>query len=226
MTNPVEFGLALSNSFPSGTGSFSYEGRFEIVVENLAFQKQVSIFANVGAAWKDIIASFAGTLPDGRELWIAPASNGEGQFVARYTVNGTTFWDNNAGLNYQFPQAFDEFAALTGNSYKVILGSANLSGATLQVDVSVQNLAFNKAVGIVFTTDNWTTAQTAFGSFVSTMKSGLEVWHVSAPVGTATEVSFAIFYRVLGSEFWDNNFWRNYTVTPGHPKQWGITPGS
>ena len=40
MSNTVEFSLALSNSHPSGTGNFSYEGQFEIVVENLAHQSR------------------------------------------------------------------------------------------------------------------------------------------------------------------------------------------
>jgi len=51
MTAPVEFGLALSNSYPSGTGSYNYDGSFKIVVQNLAFNKQVSIWAQAGATW-------------------------------------------------------------------------------------------------------------------------------------------------------------------------------
>ncbi len=137
--------------------------------------------------------------------------------MAKYTVNGTTYWENKNGMNYQFPQAFDEFVALTGINYEVVLGTASLAGTTLHVDVGVQNLAFDKVVGIVFTTDNWATVQTAFGSNVSTMKSGLEVWHITAPLGPAAEVRLAVFYRVLGNEYWDNNFWRTYTVKPGLP---------
>jgi hypothetical protein len=224
MTNPVELGLALSNSHPSGTGSYTYEGKFEIVVENLSFEKQVSVWAQLGAGWTDIPATRVGPLPDNRELWVAPATNAEGEFVAKYAVNGTTYWDNNSGANYRFPQVFDEFAALAGIDYKVVLGTAYLAASMLEVHVGVQNLAFDKVVGIVFSTDNWVTVQTAYGNGdrITTMKSGLEVWHVSAPVGAATEATFAVFYQVLGHEYWDNNFWRNYTVTPSSPQQWGI----
>jgi hypothetical protein len=224
MTAPIEFGLALSNSYPSGTGSYNYEGVFKIVVQNLAYQKQVSIWAHVGADWKDIYASYVKSLPGNLELWSAPASDSEGEFVAKYTVNATIYWDNNGGMNYKFPQVFDAFAVLTGNNYKVVLGTANLAGTTLEVTVGVQNLDYNKVVGIVFTTDNWATVQTAYGYYGSTMTSGLEVWHVTVPVGSATEVSLAVFYRVLGSEYWDNNFWRNYKVTPSSPKKWGDAP--
>ncbi len=71
MTAPVEFGLALSNSYPSGTGSYNYDGSFKIVVQNLAFNKQVSIWAQVGATWKDIYASHVQSLPGNLELWSA-----------------------------------------------------------------------------------------------------------------------------------------------------------
>jgi hypothetical protein len=37
-------------------------------------------------------------------------------------------------------------------------------------------------------------------------QSGLEVWHVAAPMGSASEVKFAIFYQVSGSQYWYNNF--------------------
>src|SRR5262249_6347350 len=158
--------------------------------------------AQVGTGWQDIAANHVQSLPANLELWSAPASNSEGEFVARYAVGGTTYWDNNGWMNYKFPQAFDEFVALAGANYKVVLATATLAAPTLHVDVGVQNLAYAKVVGIVFTTDNWATVQTAYGTYSSTMKSGLEVWQITAPVGTATEVKFAIFYRVAGSEYW------------------------
>jgi Carbohydrate/starch-binding module (family 21) len=224
MTAPVEFGLALSNSYPSGTGSYNYEGSFKIVVQKLAYPKQVSIWAQVGVGWQDIYASYLQSLPENRELWSAPATDSEGEFVAKYMVNGTTYWDNNGGMNYKFPQVFDDFAVLPGNNYKVVLGTANLAGTTLHVNVGVQNLAYDKVVGIVLSTDNWATVVTAYGHYSSTMKSGVEVWYITAPVGSATEVKLAVFYQVLGAEYWDNNFWRNYKVTPSRPQKWGDPP--
>lgn len=221
---PVQFALALSNHFPSGTGSFNYKGSFQIVVENLAFQKQVSIWAQLGSNWQEIPAGFKQSLPGNVELWSAPASNGEGEFVAKYTVNSTAFWDNNGGKNYQFPQAFDEFVALAGADFKVVLGNAGLGGGVLDVFIGVPNLDFAKQVGVVFSTDNWATVQTAFAGFSSTMKSGLEVWHATTPVGSPSEVKFALFFRVLGNEFWDNNFWRDYRVITGNSTTWGDPP--
>lgn len=224
MNQPVEFALALSNSFPTGTGSFGYTGSFNVVVQNVAPAKQVAIRAQVGSVWQDIPATRVQSLPGNLELWTAPASNSEGQFAAWCAVNGTTYWDNNGWMNYQFPKAFDDFAALAGADYPVVLGSAGLAAATLTVDVGVQDLAYDKVVGIVFTADNWATAQTAFAHYDHTMTSGLQAWRVTAPAGGAAEVKFAIFYRVAGNEYWDNNFWRNYRVTPTKAAKWGDAP--
>jgi hypothetical protein len=224
MSAPVEFSLVTSSHFPSGTGSFTYKGTFHIVVQNLAFHKNVAIHAQIGSAWQDIPATFAQSLPDNREVWSAPASNSETQFVAKYQVNGATFWDNNEGANYPFPQAFDEFEALSGRNYKIVLGSASIGGGNLHVTVGVQDLAFAKVVGMVYTTDGWATVQIAFGSFEREMDSGLEVWGITAPIGSSSAAELAVFYRVLGQEFWDNNFWRNYRVTPTDPQDWAEAP--
>ena len=84
MGGPVAFGLAISSSFPSGTGSYSYRGSFNIVVQNLAYDKLVSVWARVGASWGDIPASYMASLPGGLEFWEAPAKNSESNFVATY----------------------------------------------------------------------------------------------------------------------------------------------
>jgi hypothetical protein len=216
MSNPVELRLVTSNSFPSGTGSFDYQGEFEIVVENLAFQKNIGIRGATagGPTFIDHPATFQESLPDGRELWKLKTGDELLNFVARYEVLGNTFWDNNGGANYKQPQVFDEFDAMLGSVPEVASGTAGFSDATnISLLVAVKNIGFVKQVGIVFTTDGWVSSGVAFGTFDHTLKSGDEVWKVSAGVGSATRVDFAIFYRVNGQEFWDNNFWRNYVLT-------------
>ena len=216
MSNPIELRLVTSSSAPSGTGSFNYHGEYEIVVQDLAFQKNVGIrgATGSGSTFIDHPATFQESLPDGRELWKLTTNDELLNFVARYEVLGTTFWDNNGGMNYQQPPVFDEFDALLGNVPEVVLGSAGFSDATdISVLVAVKNVSFVKQVGIVFTTDGWVSSGVAFGNFDHVLKSGDEVWKVIAGVGSATRVDFAIFYRVNGQEFWDNNFWRNYAVT-------------
>jgi tetratricopeptide (TPR) repeat protein len=107
---------------------------------------------------------------------------------------------------------------------KVKLETATLAASTLHVEIGVQNLAYEKIVGIVFTTDNWCTAQTAYGTHSSVDTDDREVWKAAATVGSATEVKFAVFYRVAGTEHWDNNFGRNYRVTPSRSQRFGSAP--
>ena len=216
MPNPVELRLATSSSSPSGTGSFDYRGEYQIVVENLAYQKQIAIHGTTGsgAPFVDRTASFQESLPGGLELWRAVTADQLLEFAVEYGVNGATFWDNNGGGNYLQPPVFDEFDALLGREPEIVQGSAGFSDAThVRVLAAVKNLAFAKQVGMVFTTDGWATANVATGNFDHTLKSGNEVWAIQAPVGAATRVEYALFYRVSGQEFWDNNFWRNYALT-------------
>lgn len=216
MSNPVEVRLVTSNSFPSGTGSFGYRGEYQLVVQNLAFEKQVAIRGSRGGTspWTDHFASFQESLPDGRELWKVTTADELLEFAANYSVLGTTFWDNNAGANYGQPPVFDEFDAELGQTPSVAVAQFGFSDAThVRVLAAVKNLAFAKLVGLVYTTNGWASASVAPFNFDHSLKSTNEVWSVTATVGPALRVEFAVFYRVNGQEFWDNNFSRNYVLT-------------
>jgi len=215
MSDPVELRLVTSSSSPSGTGSFNYSGEYFMVVQNIAFAKQVAIRGRTPGSptFADRGAVFQESLPDGREIWNLKTGDEMIEFVAKYAVSGTTFFDNNGGANYTQPQVFDEFDGLLGRVPQVVHATSGFSDPThISVTAALKNLAFVKQVGIVFTTNNWATSSVAFGGFSNMLKSGNEAWTVTTPVGTAKRVDFAIFYRVSGQEFWDNNFWRNYTL--------------
>lgn len=215
MAEPVELRLATSVSAPSGTGSFNYTGEYDILVQNIAFQKDVTVRGATGngAPFVDHAAEFKSSLPDGRELWKLTTNFELLEFAVRYGVAGTEFWDNAGGGNYKQPPVFDEFDALLGHAQNVVLGSSRFSDAThIQVFAAVRNLAFVKHVGMVFSNNGGATFNAVEGAFSVTLKSGIEVWKIEAPIGAAKRVDFAIFYRVNGQEFWDNNFSRNYSL--------------
>lgn len=86
----------------------------DILVKNVAFEKQVAI-AYTTNNWLTLQNAFGRhsrslaplSLPHqlNVELWevVAPVGAGEkGQFAAFLNVAGTTYWDNNFGLNYLF----------------------------------------------------------------------------------------------------------------------------
>lgn len=215
MADPIEVRLVTSSSAPSGTGSLSYRGQYQIVVQNLAFEKQVAVRGTRPGTelWIDHPCAFQESLPDGRELWSVQTGDELVAFAANFMVRGDTFWDNNGGGDYHQPQVFDEFDALLGRVPAAVVGRFEFVSTThLEIFAAVKNLAFEKQVGIAVTTNAWATSSLVFGEFDHSLKSGNEVWRIEAEVGSARPVEFALFYRVDGQEFWDNNFSRNYRV--------------
>jgi hypothetical protein len=216
---------AEAGSSPSGTGSFNYFTNFTILVENLAFVKQVQVLGHDSNtnAWGFHSASFNSSVPGNGEVWSAHVDSSRiDQFVVQYQVLGQTFWDNNAGFNY----ALDTHAAESTDGVGSVALNANVlevgqnldAAGKLTVDVIVRNLAFVKQVGLVFTTNNWASFQNAFGTFQQRFpplgaphQIDAQLWEIAAPVGVGQHGQYAVFYGVGGDTFWDNNFNRNYS---------------
>ena len=215
MAHPIETRLVTSSSSPSGTGSLNYTGEYQLVVQNLAFQKKVAVrgVKPGSQTWTDHLCSYQESLPDGREIWALKTSDELVAFAASFTVSGKQYWDNNGGQDYHQPQVIDEFDALLGRVPAIACGMFGFTDSThLRVLAAVKNLAFFKQVGFVFSTNHWASSAVAFGDYDHPLKSGNEVWEITANVGFARPVEFALFYRVNGQEYWDNNFERNYTA--------------
>jgi Carbohydrate/starch-binding module (family 21) len=223
--NEVVLLNAEAGSSPSGTGSFNYFSNFTVVVENLAFNKQVNIFGHdLGTGeWHPFPCGFAKSLPGNVETWTAHVDASRiDQFVVEYQVSGNTFWDNNFGNNYILDtQAAEETdgvgTAVLKPEVLAVEFAVDAAGA-LSVDVLVKNIAFAKQVGIVYTTNNWQTFQNAFGVFqkgfppaTTPAQINAELWRVEAFVGAGQKGQFAVFYNVSAHTSWDNNFSLNYS---------------
>ena len=223
--NEVVLLNAEAGSSPSGTGSFNYFSNFTVMVENLAFNKQVNIFGHdlETDGWAPFPCGFAKSLPGNIETWAARVNESRiDQFVVQYQVPENTYWDNNFGHNYildtQAAEGTDGVGTAVLNP-EVSAVEFNLDAAgTLSVDVLVKNIAFAKQVGVVYTTNNWQTFQNAFGVFqrgfppASTpAQINAELWNVKAFVGAGQKGQFAVFYNVSDQTFWDNNFSLNYS---------------
>lgn len=82
-----------------------YQG-IRVVVKNLAYHKDVKIrYTNDNwATYKEANLEYSASNPDGSlELWtlkLGEAQLDTTQYCVSYTVNGTTYWDNNFGANY------------------------------------------------------------------------------------------------------------------------------
>jgi hypothetical protein len=204
-------------------GLSDYQRSFDIRVQNIAFEKQVFVHhQQTDGTWTDIQASYVRNLDSGYELWRATFDHvGSGlgdQFAVGYTVNGNTYWDNNGGNNFVL---HDNDGALLGTGINVKAFLANVSSNTLNVQVDVRNIAFQKSVQVVYTTDNWATTTTVDLAFVSsytygyaTVASpnaiGFEHWTGSATVPSSSSLLFYVKYTVNGQTYYDNNFGANY----------------
>jgi hypothetical protein len=221
--DPVELQYAAGDYYPTGTGSYSYRAFYTIAIDYLAHQKVVGIWGRTAGTntWGFYPGNFAESVPGNKEIWTVNSSVPIDQFVIKYELPGTTHWDNNAGDNYAL-QPYGETKMIGRPS--VIHGGSYISGTggtkNLIVSIGVKNLAYTKEVGIVYTTDGWLTANTAFGYYNTSHlpanhpgQPQAETWRIDVPIGVASSVEFAIFYKVNGNTYWANNFSRNYKVT-------------
>ena len=144
---------------------------------------------------------------------------------------GNTYYDDNEG----------EFHVATKGSYGIIRQMwcceaeandihVNGQGVSGQIGLILSDLAYNKDVELIWTTDHWVHTNT-FGmggaatddwQWVRDSYSGYEVWHMALdiPATNPTAFEYAAVYKhgvVNGAktyEFWDNNGGNNYVVTP------------
>lgn len=207
--------------------------QFDILVEDLAFQKEVSVHERgASGQWHDIRAEYVRSVNNNRELWRAEAQFPENDihdlgFAIRYEVNGNTYWDNNYQRDY--------FLGSNDNSYlsdrfsvfvteQAVVWETPEGSIRSRYHVALRNIAFDKKVEVVYTTDGWQTIKTVAASYLYPHEIysnaevenpnvfGIEVWAFEIEFQADETVEFAVSYTVSDATFWDNNFGLNYTL--------------
>ncbi len=234
-----EVKLLRSQSTVSSKYGISFQSmRFEALVKNLAYSKQVYVRLKRGdGSWVDVPLAYQRPADTGREVWagsyIDQNRDNTGpsfqtfdlEFALLYQVNGSDYWDNNNGANYK--QAKDSGSFLVGanvlNRVYEFVYPINTYYGQYQGTVTIKNLAPSKQVKVIYSTDGWKTTNTAWASYLNSYwvgsysragnpnQYGAEEWGYSLNTGTATKVEYAIGYVVNGITYWDNNFGRNYS---------------
>ncbi|MCE9671947.1 CBM21 domain-containing protein [Myxococcus stipitatus] len=213
----------------------SYHGQtwqdvtYLVVVKNLAYDKQVAIHhKQPDGTWADLALGYFGPAGDGAELWKAtrqyqswgtdPQPTRDLEFVAKYTVNGQTYWDNNGGANYTLGR-FD--GPLLTRENVLVAGSYWQASGDVDINIDVRNLAYAKSVTVVYSTDGWATTNQVAASFVpgytvgyayvsSPNVQGVERWFARIPAVTSGALRYYVRYEVNGQTYWDSNFGYNY----------------
>ena len=238
--NPVSLVKAWTAS-GSYRGYTSYSRKFTVKVKDLTFEKSVSIFhEKVDGSWEEIPLSYSFDVDDQNEIWTGEYSHGgygasqiyADEFVVKYEVNGTTYWDNNNGNNYVMSSNEGYFLAdpnanvSVDTDYDSLYYTPYYDQNTLSITVDVRNLAPNKEVGVVYTTDGWQTQgyfQLDYRRYwyngpsfyiQSPNRFGIERWSGTTSIDkSANNVEYVVVYKVNGQEYWDNNYGKNHTVT-------------
>ncbi len=224
-------------------GFASYVRRFKVEVKNLAYNKNVVISHKMAdGSWKDYTLNYISSTSNNTEIWGSDItitnSNYVGEtpsllfadeFVARYEVNGTKYWDNNGGQNYKVGNLEGTFLRsdlnVSVDTYYSAIYNSYSNSNIFSVQVDVRNISPTKLVSVVYTTDNWNTVKTAPLNFTPTLtvgarqwltspnRFGMERWIANIDIPkTIDAVKYAVVYKVNGVEYWDNNYEQNYTA--------------
>lgn len=212
------------------TGRQFQNVQVDILIDNLAFEKQVSI-RELGpdGDWRDIPAYYVQSVSDNHELWRVEETFTDSEihdlwFAVRYAVNGEVYWDNNYGQNYAMENNGGSF--LNDRFFVYIIDACNSPDDVpgLNCRVALRNVAMVKDVNVVYSTDGWQTVQTAEArylppgeiSFNTEFENpnihNIEIWEFKVNLFGADTAEYAISYHVDGTTYWDNNFGVNYLI--------------
>jgi hypothetical protein len=228
-----EVALQKAESRVSTYRGYWHNGKFEVKVANLGYQKQVAAYIKKSdGSWVDFPLNYLRSGNNNQEIWGIdfnnyswPDTGDNVEFAIKYSVNGQTYWDNNNWANYKMPK---NAGSLLGNGVNVYYGNAYdinvyAGQTTWGNSVTVRNIGYTKDVKVIYSTDGWQTTKVATATFnpyywsssyyfglTNPNSLGFEEWSFSIDFGSATQVEYAFSYSVNGQTYWDNNQGRNY----------------
>lgn len=111
------------------------------------------------------------------------------------------------------------------NNLNVSLENIVLRDFGVFATVKVRNLAYQKRITVRYTIDGWSSYRDVVGHYVNGSHTGFTdtfSFEIALPVTLIKDckLEFAVCYKVLGVEFWDNNNGDNYRVMCYSSNQW------
>lgn len=232
---PVKLKIAFNQNYAVSGMTFNWT-TLAVKVQNLGFDKDVDLFFSHhgSSSWQQAPLLFQGHYGN----YDVFGSNSTGPiaqidtFAIRYRVGVLEYWDNNGGSDYLIGPAF---AGTVGGN--VMLGQATAfrqieagGGFTFDTgwfegEILVNNLTFEKRVGLVYSRDggvDWEEVEASYAGPVKAVAAdvaGVERWKFKTPQLNidlaAADYRFAVFFEVpdWGVTFWDNNFGQDYFLS-------------
>ena len=195
-----------------------------VEVQNLAYDKAVALFGTWAyhtGAWDNLaFGQYVGPAGDGAEYWRVTSDWHAGTlwgqsatFSVRYDVAGHSYWDNNDSADYCLGRNRSPCNQQVLGASNVALTETFPTVSRFAGRVQVKNLAYDKVVRVVYTTDDWATVNDTYASYNYSQGYDTEFWTFDSEMSeTARQVEFAIEYQVDGQSYWDNNARQNYRV--------------
>lgn len=231
---PIRLKLAFNQNYAVSGMTFDWT-TLAVKVRNIAYDKQVDlVYSPFGSsAWLERPLGFVShhgnyDVFGSDSVTLASVET----FALRYRVAGTEYWDNNLGADYTIGSAFagkvgGHVCLRSATAFRKIEAGGGFTFDTgwFEGEILVDNLAFHKRVGIIYTRDGGATWNTVEGSYLGPVQavaasvSGVEVWKFKTPQLNVQPISdvyrFAVFFEVTdwGVTFWDNNFGQNYSLS-------------
>jgi hypothetical protein len=215
-----------SLSLAGGAGQLHSYLNIGVKVKNVAYSKDVRIHYREGGIWTDRALAWKVNQGNYDLFTLEPAldfgSNPFVEFAISFSADRATHWDDNNLANYSLTPSV---SGLTGGNvtlnfvelvYGGTAGSSYVTG--IRGEVYVNNLSYNKSVGIRYSDDGWLSHLDMPASFSGPVgESGvLEKWVFGRNTSPAAfgRGEFAVYYRDLdaGMSYWDNNFGQDYDV--------------
>ncbi|HRF13680.1 MAG: Maltose 6'-phosphate phosphatase [Candidatus Accumulibacter phosphatis] len=209
---------------------------FLMLVENLAFDKQVDVaWAGEDGVWHTLAASYHGRIDQDREYWFARITfalaadaslPGNVEFALRYRVLGTEYWDNHHGKNHAIQAdsgilLADQYPLLNVGCERALVDGQSF----LPVVVATKKDLQATSVTVHWTTDNWQSTHKEpcrykrkywDSEFLSNARNpnqyGCQIWNAMLKVDDAWQVQYRISCETRQRILWDDNFGKNYTI--------------
>lgn len=231
---PIRLRVAFNQNYAVSGMTFNWTTLF-VRVRNIAYDKQVDlVYSPLGSSvWLSAPLPHIGHFGNYDVFGSDSTSlSGVESFALRYRVAGSEYWDNNLGANYTIGSAFSgrvgghvSLRSALARRQTEAGGGFTFDTGWFEGEILVDNLAFMKRVGVVYTRDggaSWNRVDGSYAGAVSAVASsvsGVEVWRFKTPqlnieAGTDS-YRFAVFYEVAGggTTFWDNNFGQDYFLS-------------
>ncbi len=208
---PVSAAASKVSLYSSSVAVASHGGRtFEVFIKTTgnASNEKVTVHYQFfsGENWKDTEATYVTTLSDGSKIWKAIFSSFSCEYAIKYEADGSVYWDNNNGNNYDG---------------SVVIGSAPVAADRLgyqydyknyEIKAVVKNFGYNKNVVVRYTTDGWKSYKEKTLSYDKTNNDGSETWTTKINVENVAsgDFEYAIRYKVNGNTYWANYCGDNY----------------